>query len=127
MSYLHGNDYSTEKDALFYFQTISDSYIFGTIRQTGEPVEGKNNFYFSNFQSHKGFYQVINYENISNVYWNSSLTGPCFYDSDVAGAAAVQNTYSSNANPGWLYALTTEQCKDVEYLKSIGYLVEGSA
>ncbi len=122
--YLHGNDYSTQNDGLFYFETVTDSYIFGNVAQLGEPIEGKNNFYFSIYGTHKEFYQVIRYTNISDVYWNSSIMSPCFYDKDVAGNINM-GTYSSNPNPGWIYSLSTEQCKDAAYLRSLGYLVEG--
>lgn len=103
--------------ALIHNTTAEDTYVFGKIKNQG----ASGDYYFANSGTHTNSYQVIEYENVANVYWNSSFSTPCFADSDVAGISVIDS-----GSTGKLYNLTTEQCKDAEYLKSIGFMCEGA-
>lgn len=54
---------------------------------------------------------------ISRFTTSGNIYGTCFYDKDVAPTTTA---FDSN-----IYALSTENCKNTEYLKSIGFIVEG--
>ena len=49
------------------------------------------------------------------MFSNSNPTLPCFYDKDLLGAIMTAQTN--------VHALTTAQCKDKDYLNSIGFVV----
>lgn len=109
---------------LVYGVNMSDSYFFGKVSQTlgtGEEV-----IVFASGGSHSNCYQVVEYEKFGSAHWDSMLSSPCFYDAEVAGEGKVINTLASGYYPENLYGLTTAQCRDAEYLKSIGFLCEGA-
>lgn len=114
---------TNKRSALMKSTTINDSYFFGSIIQTG-GTEESNVYLLAQDGSHSNFYTVFSYSRIANVYWNSILTTTCFYDSDIAGNTQISNTNASG-NPNNLYGLTTAQCKNAEYLRSIGFICEG--
>ncbi|MDE6425824.1 MAG: hypothetical protein K2K89_06775 [Ruminococcus sp.] len=57
---------------------------------------------------------------VLNVYWYGEIQSTCFYDSDVI---RKHNTIASvsGSKPNSIYRLTTQQCKNPEYLRSIGF------
>lgn len=74
-------------------------------------IDGINNCYLVITNKH------ITYK--SNITLNFKKYGVNFYDSQVNSGYI---TDSSTGN-GQLYALTTSQCKDAEYLESIGFII----
>jgi hypothetical protein len=61
-------------------------------------------------------YCAVEFDNISNVkFADSSPDTTCFYDAELAGITMTAQTN--------VHALTTEQCKDKDYLNSIGFVV----
>ena len=115
------------RNSLFYKTSISDSYIFGKIstQDSSETINGAFSFAYDG--KHDNFYQIIEYSGIQTVYWDTVFGGVCFYNKDITGEITVTDTYSSSETYSELmYGLTTEQCKDADYLKELGYLCEGS-
>ena len=55
-------------------------------------------------------------QNISTFNTANNISGCCFYDADVAPDTVKFDT---------MYALSSENCKNPEHLKSIGFLTEG--
>ena len=49
-----------------------------------------------------------------------TCTGTCFYDKELSGTLIYNESSLSKTN---LYGLTTAQCKDPEYLESIGFFI----
>lgn len=73
-------------------------------------------FDFGNGGTTSQCYCAVEFDNISNVkfaYSNPLTT--CFYDAELAGITMTAQTN--------VHALTTEQCKDKDYLNSIGFVV----
>lgn len=64
-------------------------------------------------------YQAIEYPECNRVYWNGTIQSPCFYDAEKTSTRMI----TSAGIP--VFALTTAQCKDAEYLSSIGFSCEG--
>lgn len=64
-------------------------------------------------------YQAIEYPECNKVYWFGTIQSPCFYDAEKNSASMM----TSAGIP--VFALTTAQCKDAEYLSSIGFSCEG--
>ena len=94
--------------------TFINSYITGSF---DNPITtGSGNYLFSG-----GFYHTYIAVESQNR-GNAKLVGgtfydTCFYDNQIwSGSTDI-------ANSGKLYALPTEQCKDIEYLNSIGFYV----
>lgn len=106
--------------------TISDSYMFWSIKRrgTGSTVSFAMSSVDCNFSRFYMVCEVIS--GVSTVYWKGHIGTPCFYDSQVlknhistikinAGSAATSSDVKN------ILGLTTEQCKDAEYLRSVGF------
>lgn len=113
------NDMISEYKGFFRNTAMADTGFFGRIEKTGgEDTE----LVFAGKGKASNCYQVIEYQSIDSVKWDSAFATACFYDSEHTGDAVV----SSDSNSlNLLYALTEEQCKDAEYLRSIGFSCEG--
>lgn len=114
------------RDAFFKNVSMSDTAIFGKISHRTQKEE--SNLLFALDGIHTNVYQAVEYENYDKVIWNAIIGTPCFYDSEVAGDRVSIYSSATNASyfPQNIYALTTAQCKDPEYLKSIGFICEGA-
>lgn len=124
ISILNSDSGYSHREAFFYYTTMNDCYFFGELSQTlGTGDEG---IVFAVGNTHSNCYQVIEYKNLKNALWNATIGSTCFYDNEAKGSAFVSNTAGTSYNPDLLYGLTTEQCKDAEYLKSIGFMCEGA-
>ncbi|MDE6035514.1 MAG: hypothetical protein K2G36_06350 [Ruminococcus sp.] len=99
---------------------VSDSYFFVNI--TTSKISGLSTFDFSSKKCvFSGCYLVCEVSSlIYNLYWYGNIITTCFYDVDVLRR---NNTVTSvnGDNIKNIYKLTTEQCKDAEYLRSIGF------
>lgn len=107
---------SADGAAIFNNAIVTDSYFTGKIKGVGYNIlMAHEDAAFSNC------YHAIEYEAVSGAYWNAAFLTPCFYDADKMGSAEYRRT----VNGGWyFYGLTTEQCKNADYLRSIGFIVE---
>lgn len=118
MTFLEARTIEAVKEAVFTNVEVSNSYLFGTMNYKGEsetaPLLVSNGGTFSNF------YQVVEYSGFKDAYWNSSFATTCFYDRNLLGDAEIKFTADAVA-PENFHGLTTEQCKDVDYLQSIHY------
>ncbi len=114
------------REAFFKSVNMTDVAIFGKIRSKTDKETSR--WLFSIDGAHSNVYQAVEYENMDAVIWNSVISTVCFYDSEVKGERAVISNTSTNTSyyPQNIHGLTTAQCKDAEYLKSIGFLCEGA-
>ena len=107
---------------LLYSTAVTDSYITGKIESLSEPI---TNFYISDASSkYINFYSVLEFDELTNIYWDGIFNRACFYDKEVA-----ENRTFSRASSSTLYeyyGLTTAQCKDPAYLMALGFIVEGT-
>lgn len=96
-------------------QNVRISGKFSADENATQSTFGLLNFGMSYTQAQ--CYCSAEFENISSVSFNNGYapTGTCFYDSEKAG---IVLTTQEN-----VYALTTAQCKDKDYLNSIGFVV----
>lgn len=120
---LRSSDSSVTENALWHNVAAADTGFFGSVelRYGGEAPGSVLWAYGGN---HGNAYQVIEYKNISEALWNATVSTVCFYDSEKTGNAEVKNTVSEEQNL-LIHGLTTEQCTNAEYLRSIGYVCEG--
>jgi len=95
--------------------TVTDSYITGEISSASQ-LTGSTNMSFG--CSFNNSYTAMRYVRQNDVFWNGTMSTPCFYDKELAGNRDFTDgrTY---------YGLTTAQCKDADYLTSIGFIVAG--
>lgn len=106
--------------------TISDSYMLWSIkrRSGGATVNFSMSSGDCNFSR---FYTVCEpFSSISTIYWKGQVGTPCFYDSEVLkkhlpNAKIESGSSSTSSNSKNILALTTAQCKDVNYLRSVGF------
>jgi hypothetical protein len=114
------------RNALVCNIAVSDTYFFGKITNRNRTESSNLDFIFSYDALHSNVYQAVEYENWEKIHWNSLIGTTCFYNSDMTGDIPIVNDSGlTDSHPELIYGLTTEQCKDAEYLKSIGFLCEG--
>lgn len=110
-----------DDSSFFYSVDVQDSWLSGKIKSIDS--NGRRYIYMANALSvFNNYFQTVTYEAVPFMYWRASFNG-CFYDADVIGSAEFQNRNGSQADG--FSALTTAQCKDAEYLKTIGFVCEG--
>lgn len=117
------SDSTVTDNAMWQNVNIGDTGFFGSI----ELIDGGDapgSIIWAYGGSHGNIYQVIEYENIAEALWNSTISTVCFYDKDKVGNAEIRNTISEEQNL-LIHGLTTAQCTDAAYLRSIGYVCEG--
>lgn len=104
--------------SFFRHANASDSWITGSIHCDSEASDHIFNMSDS-YSVFSNFYQAVAMKNIDCVYCSGDYVSACFYDNDLmAGAERRTLGYGENL----LYGLTTDQCKDPEYLTSIGFV-----
>lgn len=77
---------------------------------------------FSGGGTFSNCYQTIEYPGCTLLAWYGTIQSPCFYNVEKYTGRLITTTGNS-ANS--VFALTTAQCKDAEYLNSIGFSCEG--
>lgn len=108
--------------SLFRRVTVSDSWLTGSI--SCDVLSSTNMFHVSDrSSSFSNCYQAVSMNNISRVYWSNTFASACFYDNDLMADASY---YSTQSRSSIFYGLTTAQCKDPEYLSSIGFICGGA-
>ena len=111
-----GNAYNAVCSA----SNISDSYFFMRIRNKSSKTSIDVSSSACIFNHSYFIFQEI--KNISYINWNGNIASACFYDNELLNQVSESSTvkcdtaYISN-----FYALTTEQCKNAAYLRSIGF------
>lgn len=107
--------------AFFSSVSVDDSWISGRIKSVEETASARIMYMADQNAKFNNFYHIVTYEGIPSSNWYGKLDG-CFYDADMIGSAECTGSeiYIKKFN-----ALTTAQCKDAEYLKSIGFVCEG--
>lgn len=104
---------------------VSDSYFFVNI--TSNKNSGTVSVDFSSMTcKFNNCYLVGDICSvIFNLYWYGDIQSTCFYDGDVLrrhnSVATVSGNHMTN-----IYRLTTSQCKNAEYLRSIGFNCMGA-
>lgn len=101
--------------------SVSDSYFFIKIRNNSSAV---TNYEISSVTSifSRSYFVIQELKSISRIYWYGSLESTCFYDKTVLSATSEKSVVSgTSAYSANLHGLTTEQCKDASYLRSIGF------
>lgn len=109
-----------QNGAMLQNAVMTNSYMTAEIKS--EAPSADSNFLFSYGTFFSTFYFTAGFSNISNVSINGGFANTCFYDAERAGETAITNNAS---NSSYCHALTTAQCKDADYLRSIGYACEG--
>ena len=124
VSYITPNTNVSELYSCVSYCNVSESYFVGKIE--GKYSSSSNyNFAGISSSSNSTFsasYIAFDITGIADFYFSSSFTSICFYDITRAGNATVKNGVSATA--GRLLGLTTEQCKNAEYLRSVGFECE---
>lgn len=117
----HEGDSAILETALFRKSDVSESWITGSIKCDAE--EDGNSYHMTDYDScFSNFYQAVEMNGLSRIFWNNTFSSMCFYDSDLMSGAV----YDSHQQLSTLFkGLTTEQCKDPAYLTSIGFICAG--
>ena len=109
--------------ALFRNSSVSDSWITGRIHCDVEA--SYCSYHMTDYNSQfSNFYQAVEMQGLNSVYWNNSFSSVCFYDNDLMSGAEYK---SRDVISSLFHGLTTEQCKDPEYLTSIGFMCAGDS
>lgn len=110
-------------NALMSGVNVSDSYFFVTIdRKTGMNTETID--FSSSDSTFSGCYMVCEViSGISSVMWNGKIGNICFFDKNVISRNVASASLRSGTSgyTSKVVGLTTEQCKDAVYLRSIGF------
>lgn len=116
------SNYDSTECSLFRKVTASDSWITGTVKC--DSSNSSNMFHVvDNRSSFSNCYQAISVSNISRVYFSSTFLSTCFYDKELMGN---KTCYSTQGSSSYFHGLTTAQCKDPDYLTSIGFICGGT-
>lgn len=108
--------------ALFRKVNMSDSWLTGRVTCDSSGSDNKIFHMTDGECSISNSYQAVKIIDVTYVYWSGSFGSVCFYDKDLMGDAEYNcRGFKSDLFKG----LTTEQCKDPEYLTSIGFLCGG--
>lgn len=104
---------------------VTDSYFFVNI--LSDKTSGRVAVDFSSHTCRfSGCYLVCDVCSVVlNVYWYGEIQSTCFYDIDVL-RKNNQITLVDGDNLKNIRRLTTQQCKDPEYLRSIGFSCMGA-
>lgn len=112
---------SVYESSIFRSVNVSDSWITGSIIC---DASGTNHeFNMADWEcTFANCYQAVAMNSITSVFWSNAFSSTCFYDNDLMAGAI----YDSRDDKSRLfYGLTTAQCKDPEYLTSIGFICGG--
>ncbi len=106
--------------------TASDSYMLWSIERRNSSVTTSFNMSSSDCFFSR-FYVVCEViSGVASIYWRGKIGTPCFYDSEVLkkhiSNVKIETGSSANSvNTKNLLSLTTAQCKDANYLCSVGF------
>jgi len=103
---------------------VSECYFIGAVKFTG----ASSNYYFTGSNSSDSYsnfsasYIALDLQNLNNFYFSANFMSVCFYDSTRTGTVTIRSNVSATASR--LLGLTTAQCKNAEYLRSVGFECE---
>lgn len=111
--------------AMISQSAVSDSYVTGSVRY-GDIANASSSYKLvsDEYCTFDNSYFALNVVDAERLYWDGKFITACFYNSDLV-LNTIRLSNSSQANTKRLYALTTDQCKDAEYLASLGFLCVG--
>ena len=117
-----GNDYSS----FISESVISDSYFFLNI--TAPENDNISDFDFSSHGSkfNSSYLVCEPADAISVIYWYGDIRSTCFYDNTLIRKNNADTSVRSDTSMVNIYALTTQQCKNPVYLRSIGFNCVGA-
>ena len=101
-------------DRIFATSKLANTAVFANLECTGNSVT-----VYPSSNIYNSYFVMPAMSGISSFNTEYSIKTVSFYDADEAPGTV---TFNDNLN-----ALTTEQCKSAEYLRSIGFLAEGLA
>lgn len=110
--------------AVFDNSKLVDSYLTGSIsyRDSGE----ENFLQIANYLcTAQNFYMALALSGRSSFYCDMATNTDCFFDSELMNGAVHKQYNGSRCDR--LHALTTAQCKDADYLNSIGFVCGGDS
>lgn len=119
-----GLDTYIQSMAVFDNTSMTDSYLTGSISYHDEGDE--NYFQIANYLcTAQNFYMAIELTGRSEFYCDMATKTDCFFDSELMGGAVHKQYNGTSCNK--FHALTTAQCKDADYLNSIGFICAGDS
>lgn len=117
-----GNAYN----AFISESVISDSYFFLKIDTPKSSNISAYDFSPNTSKFSSSYLVCEPSSSLSTFRFQGEIRSTCFYDSTVMKKNNASLSVSTSQNPLNLYALTTEQCKDPVYLRSIGFNCAGA-
>lgn len=104
---------------------MSDSYFFVNIRSNRTSGTSVADFSSKTCKFNNCYLVCEVCSVVMNVYWYGDIQTTCFYDGE---AMRTHNNIAtvSSSNMKNIYRLTTEQCRNAEYLRSIGFNCMGA-
>ena len=116
-TYYYNSGSTDDMYALFASCQITDSYFFGTMSSSANSLTA--NLCGSGCVLDTCYSAIDIGQKVSALTWKGTFNTVCFYDSDRMGSASINTN-----NTAKLLGLTTEQCKNAEYLRSVGFSCE---
>ncbi|MDE6781434.1 MAG: hypothetical protein K2J40_08255 [Ruminococcus sp.] len=122
---MHTNVYSGSSDqynSLFSGSSVSDSYGFINVSVYKTGSSGNVTLSSSDSIFNRSYFIIEIANQVSTVYWYGTVGSTCFYNQELL---KKNNRYSSlmcsDGSSQFIHGLTTSQCKDAAYLRSIGF------
>ena len=114
-------DSSVHETSMFRDVKAVDSWLSGSLHCDASGTD--HVFNMADWNSvFANCYQALSMNSISKVYWSNKFNSTCFYDNDLMAGAVYDSREEISSI---FYGLTTAQCKDPEYLTSIGFICGG--
>lgn len=105
---------------------ISDSYFFIKIKIPETEDSGTFDFSSNNSKFNSSYLVCEPSAEMTAINWNGDIRSTCFYDNTLIRKNNSNIHVRNNLNSVNFYALTTEQCKNPVYLRSIGFNCAGA-
>ncbi|HOO08106.1 MAG TPA: hypothetical protein PLH83_16710 [Ruminococcus sp.] len=109
--------------AFFRYVTITDTCFFIKLNDLIGPTVSKVMRIAYTETTFANCYFVITSDTEITACIGGAISSPCFYDAESVGSAVITKTYTSDNYR--LLGLTTAQCKNAEYLRSVGFVCGG--
>lgn len=125
IDFTNGSSSGNAYNAMCSASNVSDSYFFVKIRNKNSKTNIDVSSSACVFNHSYFIFQEI--KNIAYIDWYGNIASTCFYDKELlnqvseTSAVKCDTAYVSN-----VHALTTQQCKDAVYLRSIGFNCMGA-
>jgi len=120
--YRGGADSSETYTALLSGTAMSDSWLSGSLSTDNSGDRGQRFFFSDEGCSTSNCYVAVDAVNFGNMFWSANNITKGFYDGELLGSGQLIPRVGSLGN---FDRLTTAQCKDPVYLRSIGFSCGG--